>query len=143
MATTYAPEVAGLGTVPTTKSNGGVQGGRVRRFRATIPYEGQANGDDIVLANVPAGYIFMYGVMVATATAGASATIAIGVEGATGKFRTAAVYTAANTPAVFGNAAAVAEAVPAEAQTVLATIGVAALPTSANYAVVDLYFSAP
>ena len=143
MATTYAPEVAGLGTVPTTKSNGGVQGGRVRRFRATIPYEGQAAADDIVLANVPAGYNFMYGVLTASATAGASATIAIGIAGATGKFRTAAVYTAANTPAVFGNAAAIVEDAPTEAQTVLATIAVAALPTSANYAIVDLYFSAP
>lgn len=143
MATTYAPEVAQLDTVPSGKSNGGVQGGRVRRFRATIPYAGQAAGDDIVLANVPPGYTFMYGVMTASATAGASATIAVGVAGATGKFRTAAIYTAVNTPAVFGNAAAVAEAPPAASQTVLATIAVAALPTSANYAVVDLYFSAP
>lgn len=143
MATTYAPEVAGLGTVPTTKSSGGVQGGRVRRFRATIPYAAQGIADDIVLAEVPPGYTFMYGVLTASATAGASATIAIGVAGTLGKYRTAAIYTAVNTPAVFGNAAAVAEAAPAEAQTVLATIGVAALPDSANYAIVDLYFSAP
>jgi hypothetical protein len=142
MPTTYAPEVAGLGTVPATKSNGGVQGGRVRRFRATIPYEGQASGDDIVLASIPAGYTFMYGVLTATASAG-TATVAIGVAGATGKYRTAATFTAANTPTMFGNALAVGETAPTDGLTVLATLAIAALPTSANSLVVDLYFSAP
>ena len=58
MAETYANEVAGLGTIPTTKSNGGVQGGRLRRFRATVTMAAQASGDTIVLAEVPAGYVF-------------------------------------------------------------------------------------
>lgn len=142
MPTTYAPEVAGLDTVPATKSNGGVQGGRVRRFRATIPYGGQASGDDIVLASIPAGYTFMYGVLTATASAGTS-TVAIGVAGATGKYRTAATFTAVNTPTMFGNALAVGETAPADGLTVLATLAVAALPTSANSLIVDLYFSAP
>ena len=143
MPETFAPEVAGLGTVPTTKSNGGVQGGRVRRFRATIPYDGQAIADTIVLANVPAGMTFAYGVMTATATAGATATIAIGTADAAGKYRTAATFTAANTPTPFGNAAAVGAAPSTAEEVVIATIAAAALPDSDNYAIVDLYFSAP
>lgn len=143
MAETYAPEVAGLGTIPTTPANGGVQGGRVRRFRGTIEYNGQASGDTIVLANVPPGFTFSHGVLTASATAGASATIAIGNATTAAKYRAAATFTAANTPTFFGVVAAtVADPSTAE-EVVIATIGAAALPNSANYCVVDLYFSAP
>lgn len=143
MATTYATEVSGVSTTPTTKNNGGLQGGRVRCFRATVPYDGQAAGDDIVLAEVPAGYVFSHGVITASATAGASATIAIGVSGATGKYRAAATFTSANTPTLFGVAAALDDAALTAKETVLATIAVAALPTSADYAIVHLYYIAP
>ena len=143
MPNTFAPEVAGLGTVPTTKSNGGVVGGRMRRFRATIEYNGQAIADTITLANVPPGMTFAYGVLTATATAGASATIAIGTADAAGKYRAAATFTAANTPTLFGTAAAAGAAPSTAEETVIATIAAAALPDSDNYLVVDLYFSAP
>ena len=63
MATTYANEVAGLGTTPTTKQDGGIQGGRLRRFRASFTMAAQASGDDIVLARVPAGYRFAFGII--------------------------------------------------------------------------------
>lgn len=142
MAETFAPEVAGLGTTPSTKSNGGVQGGRVRRFRATVPFDGQASGDTIVLADVPAGYTFAYGVINNTATFGASATIAIGTTGATGKYRAAAVQTATG-PQLFGVAAAADDVPLAATERVFMTVGVAALPDSDAFAVVDLYFSAP
>jgi hypothetical protein len=142
MPNTYATEVAGIDSVPSVNSNGGIQGGRLRRFRATIPFTGQAAADTITLARVPAGYTFAYGVINATATLGASATIAIGAAGATGKYRAAAVQTATG-PVMFGVAAAVAGAALTADETVIATIAVAALPTSAEYAVVDLYFSAP
>ena len=142
MAETYAPEVAGLGTVPSSKANGGVQGGRMRRWRATIEYNGQASGDTIVLANVPPGMTFAYGVMTATATAGTT-TVAIGIAGATTKYRAATTFTVADTPTPFGAAAAVAAAPSVGEEKVVATLGVAALPDSANYAIVDLYFSAP
>jgi hypothetical protein len=142
MANTYATEVAGIDSVPAVNSNGGVQGGRLRRFRATIPFTGQAAADTITLARVPAGHTFAYGVINATATLGASATIAIGAAGATGKYRAAAVQTATG-PVLFGVAAAVSGAALTAEETVIATIAVAALPTSAEYAVVDLYFSAP
>ena len=37
MATTYANEVAGFGTTPETKTDGGIHGGRPRRFGAPFP----------------------------------------------------------------------------------------------------------
>ena len=142
MAQTFAPEVAGLGTIPSTKANGGVQGGRVRRFRATVPFAGQGIGDTIVLAEVPAGYTFAYGVINNTATFGATATIAIGTAGAAGKYRAAAVQTATG-PQLFGLATAADDAPLAAEETVILTVGVDALPTSSAFAVIDLYFSAP
>lgn len=143
MAETFATEVAGLDTVPSTKSNGAVHNARLRRFRATIEYDGQAAGDTIVLADVPAGYAFAYGVITASATAGVSATVAIGISGTAGKYRAAATFTAADTPTMFGTAAGAKAAALTANERVIATVGAAALPTSADYMVVDLYFSGP
>jgi len=141
MTTTYANEVAGFGTTPNTKPDGGIHGGRLRRFRASFTMAAQASGDDIVLAKVPAGYRFAFGILNASATMGASATVAIGISGATGKYRAAAVFTAA-APTLFGvNTAADDDALTAE-ETVLLTVGTAALPGSGT-AYVDLYFSGP
>jgi hypothetical protein len=141
MPNTFAPEVAGLGTTPTGKSNGGVQGGRLRRFRATVPFAAQAAADTITLANVPAGYTFAYGMVNASATFGASATVAIGVAGTPAKYRAAATHTA-TVPTLFGLFSAADDVPLAEAETVIMTIAVASLPGSGS-AVVDLYFSAP
>ena len=77
MATTYATEVAGFGTTPNTKPDGGIHGGRLRRFRASFPLAAQASGDDIVLAKVPAGYRFAFGIINGSATFGASATATV------------------------------------------------------------------
>ena len=140
MPQTYATEVAGLGTTPTTNSNGAVQGGRVRRFRATIALAAQADGDTVVLAQVPAGYAFAYGILNASATLGSS-TIAIGVAGTAAKYRAAAVFTAA-APTLFGLSTAVDDAPLAAGETVILTNTTAALPSSGTL-IVDLYFSAP
>lgn len=143
MANTYAAEVTGVSTTPTTKNNGGLQGGRVRCFRATIPYDAQASGDTITLAKVPAGYTFAYGILVASATAGASATIAIGTSASAGKYRAAATFTTANTPTFFGVAAAMDDDPLESEETVIATVGTASLPNSADYAIAYLYYIAP
>ena len=97
--------------------------------------------DDIVLAKIPAGYTFAFGMINASATFGASATVAIGVSGTTGKYRAAATHTA-TVPTLFGLYTAADDVPLAAAETVLLTVGVAALPSSGS-AVVDLYFSAP
>lgn len=141
MTTTYANEVSGLGTTPTTKQDGGIQGGRLRRFRSSFTMAAQAAGDNIVLAKVPAGYRFAFGIINASATMGASATVAIGVAGATGKYRAAATFTAA-APTLFGVSTATDDDALTAAEDVLLTIAVAALP-GAGTAVVDLYYSAP
>jgi hypothetical protein len=140
MAQTYATEVAGLGTTPVTNSNGAVQGGRIRRFRATITLASQADGDTVVLAQVPAGYAFAYGILNASATLSTS-TIAIGIAGTPAKYRAAAVFTAA-APTLFGVSTAVDDAPLAAQEVVILTNTTAALPGSGTL-IVDLYFSAP
>lgn len=141
MAQTYANEVSGLYAVPATKPSGNVVGGRVRRFRATFSLAGQASGDTIVLAKIPAGHSFAYGVINGSATFGASATVAIGNATTAGKYRAAATFTAA-APTLFGDSAAVAGNASTDEETVILTVGTAALPSSGT-GVVDLYFSAP
>jgi hypothetical protein len=141
MAQTFAIEVAGLDTIPTSNANGALQGGRVRRFRATIPLTAQADGDTVVLASVPAGHVFAYGVLNTSATLGAS-TIAVGVAGTPAKYRAAAVFTTANTPTMFGVNTAMDDAPLTAAETVILTNTTAALP-GAGTLVVDLFFSAP
>lgn len=140
MANTFASEVAGLDTIPVTNSSGAVQGGRLRRFRASVTMASQADGDTITLASVPAGYVFAYGVINASATLG-STTVAIGVAGTAGKYRAAAVFTAA-APTLFGPAVAAAAAPLTAGETVIATLAAAALPSSGTL-VIDLYYSAP
>lgn len=142
MAQTYATELTGVDSSPSSKVSGAVQGGRMRRFRATVEFDGQASGDTIVLADVPAGYVFAYGVTTASATAGASATVAIGTSTSAGKYRAAATHTT-TAPTFFGVAAATKASPSTAVERVIATVGTAALPTSADYMVIDLYFSAP
>lgn len=141
MAQTYANEVSGLYAVPATKPSGSVVGGRVRRFRATFSLAGQANGDTIVLAKVPAGHTFAYGVINGSATFGSTATVAIGNATTAGKYRAAATFTAA-APTMFGDVAAASAGASTDEETVILTVGAAALPSSGT-GVVDLYFSAP
>jgi hypothetical protein len=140
MAQTYATEVAGLGTTPVTNSNGALQGGRIRRFRATIALASQADGDTVVLAQVPAGYAFAYGILNASATLGTS-TIDVGIAGTPAKYRASAVFTAA-APTSFGVSTAVDDAPLAAQEVVILTNTTAALPASGTL-IVDLYFSAP
>ena len=141
MAETYANEISGQSTIPTTMANGGVVGGRLRRFRATITLASQASGDTIVLAKIPAGHAFAYGVINASATLGGTATVAIGTAASAGKYRAAAIFTAA-APTLFGASTAVDDSALTAEETVIMTVGAAALPSSGT-AIVDLYFSAP
>lgn len=140
MAETFATEVAGLDTIPSTKSNGAVHNARLRRFRATITLAAQADGDTVVLARVPAGYAFAFGIINASATLGA-ATVAIGIAGTAGKYRASAVFTAA-APTLFGVVGAVDDSPLEDEEEVILTNTTAALPGSGTL-VVDLYFSGP
>ena len=108
MATLYSAEMDGLlNTVPVSLPDGGVVDGNVRVKRATITLAAQTTSDTIVIAKAKAGESFLYGVMNNSATLGASATVAIGITGTTGKYRAAAVKTSV-VPEVFGPSAGMA-----------------------------------
>jgi len=140
MTVLYSAEMEGLlNTVPVSLPSGGVVDGNVRVKRSTITLDTQTTSDTIVIAKAEKGESFLYGVLNASATLGASATIAICVTGTTGKYRAAATHTAANVPTLFGVNAGVATL--AADEEIFITIGSASLPGSGRL-VVDLYFSA-
>lgn len=121
-----------------------VYGGRVKRLRGTFTLNTQTTSDTLVIGNLPAGATFAFGVITASATLGASATVAIGISGSTGKYRAAATFTSADTPTLFGTAATIGAADPALSaeEQVFVTIGTASLPGSGTL-VIDLYYSMP
>lgn len=122
----------------TSFISGAVYDGRVKRFKATVALKAQAAGDTIILAEVPKDYVFAYGVINSSVSLG-TATIAVGSDGASEKYRSAAVITSADTPVLFGKNAAVAEL--ADNEKIVLTVGAAALPAS-GILIVDLFFSA-
>lgn len=140
MAETHlANELGPLGESPPDKVNGAVQGGRLLRFRATITMDEQADGDDIILARIPAGLNFAFGV-ITTTTSLADAEVSIGYGEHFDEYRATAAFTATNTPTLFGKAAAVAEGPNDEAREVRMLIAEDDLPSSGTL-VVDLYYS--
>ena len=142
MATSYSKEMDGvLDATQSRKADGRIVGAKLKRLRATIPYDGQAIADVIVLGELPASASFSHGVITQSATMGATATIAIGTPAAAGKYRAAAISTDVNTPTLFGTAVAAAEDPSAVRLRVQATVGAAALPNSADEAVVDIFYS--
>ena len=149
MATYLSNELAGTTTGTSTaaavgyKPRATVYGGRVKRLRATITMAAQTTSDILAIGNLPAGAVFAFGIVTTTATLGSS-TIAIGISGTTGKYRTAAAFTATDTPTLFGNAAQVAasDAGLAAEEVVIGTIAGATMPSSGTF-IVDLYYSIP
>lgn len=142
MTVYYSAELANFYSTPAVKTSAlnGV-GAALRRYTATVTLAAQTTSDTIVVAQIPAGADFAFGVLTSTVTLGTS-TVAIGYSGATGAYRTAATFTAADTPTMFGNTAAVKTAPLTTEQQVFITIGTASLPASGTL-VVDLYFNAP
>lgn len=138
MAQFNSAELSGYPTTapfvnPSVLPSGVNIGGRVRVHKATITMASQASGDTILIATPKRGDMFLYGILAATATLGASATIAIGTSASTGKYRAAAVFTAVETPTLFGLVAA--ETALTADEFVIITIGVAALPSSGTFTV--------
>jgi hypothetical protein len=156
MAAYLSAELSGTngagGSILTTPSSTSyrpratVYGARVKRLRATFTLSATAvtTSDTLVVGNLPAGSTFAFGVITASATMGASATLAIGTAASTGKYRTAATFTTADTPTLFGNTAAVGVADPENTveTTVSVTVAVASLPTAGTL-VIDIYYSMP
>ena len=139
MTVFYAPEIAkliaGSGTVGTPAQ--GFTDGTLRAQTAVVTMATQTTSDTIVVGALPKGSIFLYGILNNSATMGASATVAIGITGTTGKYRAAATKTT-TTPEVFGvggNHGVVLTA----AETVFITIAVASLPASGTFSVTLVY----
>lgn len=147
MATYLSTELGGSANQTVApvgyKPRATVYGARTKRMRATVTLATQTVSDILVFGNLPAGATFAYGVITSSVSL-ATATLAVGITGTTGKYRTAAVSTATDAPALFGNTAAVGAADPALSaeEQVIGTIAVASLPASGTL-VVDLYYSMP
>ena len=148
MATYYSQELAGtanLAAIPVGyKPRATVYQARLKRMRATITWNTQTTSDTLVLGVLPAGATFAFGVITQSATMGASATLAIGITGTTGKYRVAATSTAADGAPAFFGVTAVAGAVDplAAEETIIGTIAAASLPASGTQ-VIDIFYSMP
>lgn len=152
----YLPrELRALGDIPANNVGGepGV-GDRVRLHRSTIhldaPYINSTSNaaqwlttDTALLVPGPMirGSRFLYGMITTSLTLGSS-TVAIGVSGAAGRYRTAAVFTAVDTPTLFGNVLTGMAAAPLTADdNIIMTIAAANLPNTATHRlIIDLYF---
>lgn len=148
MANKFATELVGVkdGSVPRLRSSGIVVGGALTRFRATLALAASGNGqvqaaDNVLLAELPPGYVFAFGALTVSATMGA-AQLAVGtnpVHASNGQYRAAATATTADTPALFGKAAA--QKLPAStAPTKVYLTTSADLPTAGDV-VVDIFAS--
>ena len=147
MATYLSTELGGSANQTVApvgyKPRATVYGARTKRMRATVTLATQTVSDILVFGNLPAGATFAYGVITSSVSL-ATSTLAVGITGTTGKYRTAAVSTVTDTPTLFGNTAVVGAADPALSaeEQVIGTIAVASLPASGTL-VVDLYYSMP
>lgn len=115
----------------------GFSSGTVRCFVEEVTMAGQTTSDTIVVAKLPKGAIPLFGILINSATMGASATVAIGITGSTGKYRAAATKTSI-TPEVFGVTAGLGEPLTADEE-VFVTIGAASLPGSGTFRVMMFY----
>lgn len=143
MATHYSTEMTGVldGTSPVQRADGRVVNADVKTIRATVPLTAQASGDTIVLGKLPTGGRLLFAAMNASATLGGTATVALGSPSAPAKYRAAATFTTANTPVLVNLSAAADDAPLGEEETVILTVGAAALPGSGTL-VIDLVYSA-
>ncbi len=142
MADLYSVELAGFASLPQVKANAPIYGGRLRRYRATINLASQPTADNILLAVPPAGSAFAFGVIVASASLGTS-VVAIGTNkthASNGQLRAAAVFTAVDTPTMFGTTAAIDDPALAGDTPIYLTLATAALPASGTL-VIDLYYA--
>lgn len=136
MANTLGAQMTKLdaGTPPDP----GFVDGSLRVFCEKITLDAQAIGDTVEVARLPKGAVPLYGVIVTDTAFGVTATVAVGISGTAGKYRAAALFNVADIPEVFGVAAGVGEALAAE-ETVIVTVGAAALPASGTLRVTMVY----
>lgn len=117
----------------------GLWSGRLRVMSEVVTMASQATTVSTEVGVLPIGARFMFGMLQVSVTAGATATLAIGITGATGKYRAAATQTV-TTPSLFGVNAAVAAAALTAEETILLTIAAAAL-AAAGRLVIQMYYT--
>lgn len=155
MADLYAANMVGESLRPVIKVANSGYGMRLRRYRSVINMavattttgsgsdtQVVTTADNVLLARLPAGASFAFGIMTASVSLG-TAVVAIGtnkVHASNGQYRAAAVFTAVDTPTMFGLTAAIAGAANAADVPVYLTCATANLPTAGTL-VVDLYVS--
>lgn len=123
-ASSAAANNAGSDLIPVA-----LLGGKVRAAIAEFTCASDAQGTYQVPIRLPRGARVIAGFLNASVTMGASATIAIGISGATGKYRAAATYTTADTLTFLSLNAATGAELTAEEQIIM-TVASAALPSS-------------
>lgn len=132
-ASSAAAANAGTDLIPAS-----LLGGNVKVAAATFTCASDAAATYTAPIKLPKGARVLCGFINASATMGASATIAIGIAGATGKYRAAATYTTGDTFTLLGLNATVLAPLTAEEQ-ILLTVGTAALPSSGRLVIGFLY----
>lgn len=154
MALTYSQNLAGQASRPIIRPSDPAYGGRMFRYRAALNLAAIATGtfgstqaglptaDWAMLAIIPAGYVFDFGIITSSVTLGTS-VVAIGTSpthASNGQLRAAATFTAVDTPTLFGLAAAQSAAAYASDTPIYLTCATAAIP-SAGTLVIDLYYN--
>ena len=137
MTTLYGTQMAKLRVAPQAVPEPGFVDGTVRVFNEKIALSGQTTTDVIEVARLPKGAVPLYGLLLTDTSLGA-ATVAIGVSGNAGKYRTGGTFTVTDAPTPFGAAAGAGEALSAE-ESVFISIGAASLPVSGTLRVMFFY----
>lgn len=112
-------------------------GARVRVISKTITYSSQVSGTEIAIGTLPESAA-VKSLELTTSDSTSTATLAIGVSGTAGKYRSAAALTDTDQPVKAGNADALLSPL-ASSEDVILTTGTAALPASGTLHVVIEY----
>jgi hypothetical protein len=132
-----AASIAAGSTTPTL-IDPSLSTGRVRHQSAIFTCATDAQGTYTAPILLPRGARVLFAYINASATLGASATVAIGIAGATTKYRGASTYTSADTFTMLApNAVVMAEL--AAPEQIIVTIGAAALPASGRFVIGFFY----
>ncbi|MFZ4687853.1 MAG: hypothetical protein ACOYLS_01315 [Polymorphobacter sp.] len=142
----FSPQTTGVfdGTRPPVQQPGNFQRAKLRSIIARINLASLAvtTADNVLIGTLGPGAVPLYGVILASATMGASATLAIGTNkthASNGQYRAAAVFTAVDVPTLFGLSAAMGVEVATETPIYL-TNGVANLP-SAGILIIEIFYT--